>query len=163
VFGYSFATWRFHLRGETIRSAADIGWMRDLTVEKMMRSDVETTKATATIGKFREAHPLGSTIYVVAVDDLDRYVGLVLVAEAHGVDVAPERAVKDLLHFSDELLLPEMAVKEAVLAFDRAEAEALVVVDSFLDRRVVGLLTEAYVLRRYAAALEGRRRELVGE
>jgi len=34
VFGYSFATWRFHLRGETIRSAADIGWMRELTVEK---------------------------------------------------------------------------------------------------------------------------------
>ena len=32
AFGYSFATWRFHLRGESIRSAADIGWMRDLTV-----------------------------------------------------------------------------------------------------------------------------------
>jgi chloride channel protein, CIC family len=59
--------------------------------------------------------------------------------------------------------LPEMAVKEAVLAFDRAEAEALVVVHSFLDRQVVGLLTEAYVLRRYAAALEGRRRDLTGE
>ena len=42
VFGYSFATWRFHLRGETIRSAADIGWMRELTVEKMMRQDVQT-------------------------------------------------------------------------------------------------------------------------
>ena len=163
VFGYSFATWRFHLRGETIRSAADIGWMRDLTVEKMMRENVETTKATATIGEFREAYPLGSTVYVVAVDDLDRYVGLVLVAETHGADVAPERAVKELLHFPDEMLLPEMAVKEAVLAFDRAEAEALVVVDSFLDRRVVGLLTEAYVLRRYAAALEGRRRDITGE
>src|SRR5437868_2817845 len=163
AFGYSFATWRFHLRGETIRSAADIGWMRDLTVEKMMRADVETIKAAATIGNFRESYPLGSTCYVVAVDDLDRYVGLVLVAEAHGADVAPERAVKELLHFPDEMLLPEMAVKEAVLAFDRAEAEALVVVDSFLDRRVAGLLTEAYVLRRYAAALEGRRRDLVGE
>jgi CIC family chloride channel protein len=163
VFGYSFATWRFHLRGETIRSAADIGWMRDLTVEKMMRADVETAKATATIGQFREAYPLGSTVYVVAVDDLDRYVGLVLVAEAHGADVAPERAVKELLHFPDEMLLPEMAVKEAVLAFDRAEAEALVVVNSFLDRRVVGLLTEAYVLRRYAAALEGRRRDITGD
>jgi chloride channel protein, CIC family len=163
VFGYSFATWRFHLRGETIRSAADIGWMRDLTVEKMMRGDVETTKADSTIAAFREAHPLGSTVYVVAVDDLDRYVGLVLVAEAHGADVGPERAVKEVLHFVDEMLLPEMAVKEAVLAFDRAEAEALVVVDSFLDRRVIGLLTEAYVLRRYAAALEGRRRDLVGE
>ncbi len=163
VFGYSFATWRFHLRGETIRSAADIGWMRDLTVEKMMRVDVETIKAAATIAEFREAYPLGSTVYVVAVDDLDRYVGLVLVAEAHGADAAPERAVKEILHFPDEMLLPEMAVKEAVLAFDRAEGEALVVVDSFLDRRVVGLLTEAYVLRRYAAALEGRRRDLTGE
>jgi len=27
LFGYSFATWRFHLRGEAIRSAADIGWI----------------------------------------------------------------------------------------------------------------------------------------
>jgi chloride channel protein, CIC family len=54
-------------------------------------------------------------------------------------------------------------VKEAVLAFDRAEAEALAVVDSYRDRRVVGLLTEAYVLRRYAAALERRRREMVGD
>src|SRR5271166_1342388 len=31
-FGYSFATWRLHLRGESIRSAQDVGWMRDLTV-----------------------------------------------------------------------------------------------------------------------------------
>jgi chloride channel protein, CIC family len=163
VFGYSFATWRFHLRGETIRSAADIGWMRDLTVEKMMREDVETTSATLTIASFRQAFPLGSTVYVVAIDDLDRYLGLVLVAEAHSAEVPPEKSVKDLLHYPDEMLLPEMAVKEAVLAFDRAEAEALVVVHSFLDRRVVGLLTEAYVLRRYAAALEGRRRDLTGE
>ena len=37
VFGYSFATWRFHLRGESIRSAADVGWLRDLTVRRMMR------------------------------------------------------------------------------------------------------------------------------
>ena len=48
LFGYSFATWRFHLRGETIRSAADVGWMRDLTVGKMMRHDVRTVLATTT-------------------------------------------------------------------------------------------------------------------
>ena len=44
-FGYTFATWRFHLRGETIRSAADIGWIRDLSVGQMMRPDVRTTPA----------------------------------------------------------------------------------------------------------------------
>ncbi len=163
VFGYSFATWRFHLRGETIRSAADIGWMRDLTVGKMMRQDVQTVHASINIASFRETFPLGSTAYVVAVDEADRYVGLVHVAEAHGAEVLPDKSVKDFLHYSDEMLLPGMAVKEAVLAFDRAEAEALAVVDSYLDRRVIGLLTEAYVLRRYSAALERRRQEMLGE
>jgi CIC family chloride channel protein len=163
VFGYSFATWRFHLRGETIRSAADVGWMRDLTVDKMMRQDVQTVYASSTIAAFREAFPLGSTAYVIAVDEVERYVGLVLVADAHAAEAAQDKSIKDLLHYREDMLLPGMAVKEAVLAFDRAEAEALAVVDSFLDRRVVGLLTEAYVLRRYSAALEGRRRDLVGE
>ena len=45
LFGYSFATWRLHLRGETIRSAADVGWIRDLTVRRLMRPDVATVNA----------------------------------------------------------------------------------------------------------------------
>jgi len=163
TFGYSFATWRFHLRGETIRSAADVGWMRDLTVGKMMRQDVQTVHAAINVAAFREAFPLGSAAHVVAVDEDDRYVGLIQVAEAHAAEAPPDKAIKDFLHYSDEMLLPAMAVKEAVLAFDRAEAEALAVVDSYLDRRVIGLLTEAYVLRRYSAALERRRQELLGE
>jgi chloride channel protein, CIC family len=163
VFGYSFATWRFHLRGETIRSAADVGWMRDLTVEKMMRQDVQTVNAAMSVAAFREAFPLSSTAYVIAVDEDERYVGLVLVADAHATEAAPDKPIGDLVHFRDEMLLLGMAVKEAVLAFDRAEAEALAVVDSFPDRHVIGILTEAYVLRRYSTALEGRRRDLVGE
>jgi len=163
AFGYSFATWRFHLRGETIRSAADIGWMRDLTVGRMMRPDVQTVHVSTNVASFRETFPLGSIAYVVAVDEADRYCGLVHVAEIHASEVLPDKSIKDFLHYTDEMLLPGMAVKEAVLAFDRAEAEALAVVDSYLDRRVIGLLTEAYVLRRYSAALERRRQEMFGE
>ena len=163
VFGYSFATWRFHLRGETIRSAADIGWMRDLTVERMMRQDVQTVLASSSITAFREHFPLGSAAAIIAVDEEDRYVGLIVVADAHGPELEPDHSIKDLVHHREDMLLPGMAVKEAVLAFDRAETEMLAVVDSFTDRRVVGLLTEAYVLRRYSAALEGRRRDLTGE
>jgi CIC family chloride channel protein len=162
-FGYTFATWRFNLRGETIRSAADVGWMRELTVGSMMRQDVQTVHASTTVENFREAFPLGSTAYVIAVDEDDHYVGIVTMADAHSTETSPDKAVKDLLHFTDDILLPGMAVKEAVLAFDRAEAEALAVVDSYRDKKVVGLLTEAYVLRRYAAALERRRRDMVGE
>jgi CIC family chloride channel protein len=163
AFGYSFATWRFHLRGETIRSAADIGWMRDLTVARMMRQDVRTVRAAASIGAFREAFPLGSPAEVIAVDEQERYAGMVRVADAHASDVAPDKPVKDILHNTEDMLLPGMAIKEAVLAFDRAEAEALAVVDSYVDRRLLGLLTEAYALRRYAAELERRRQELIGD
>jgi len=163
MFGYSFATWRFHLRGETIRSAADIGWMRDLTVGKMMRHDVRTVPAATTIAFFRESFPLGSSAAVVAIDDQGRYVGMALVADAHAAEASPDQAIKSLLRAKEVMLVPSMAIKEAVLAFDRAEAETLAVVDSYTDRHVIGLLTEAYALRRYAAELERRRQELVGE
>jgi CIC family chloride channel protein len=163
VFGYSFATWRFHLRGETIRSAADIGWMRELTVGKMMRRDLRTAAAAGTVGAFRDAFPVGSTTYVIAVDDDKRYAGMVRVADAHAAEVSPGETVRDLLHYANDMLLPGMAIKDAVLAFDRAEAESLPVVDSYLDRRVVGRLTEAHALRRYSAELERRRQELVGK
>ena len=162
VFGYSFATWRFHLRGETIRSAADVGWMRDLTVGKMMRHDVRTVPVTTTVAAFREAFPIGSPAAITAVDEQGRYLGMVLVADAHAAEMPPDSSIKAILRYPEGILLPGMAIKEAVLAFDRAEAEALAVVDSYADRRVIGLLTEAYALRRYAAELERRRKEFAG-
>src|ERR1700686_4145285 len=90
LFGYSFATWRLHLRGESIRSAADVGWIRDLTVRRLMRPDVATVSASMPIEEFRGKFPLGSKTQVVAVDGSGRYVGLALVAEAPapGIDQA---------------------------------------------------------------------------
>ena len=162
-FGYTFATWRFHLRGETIRSAADIGWIRDLSVGQMMRPDVRTTPAEGTISDFRETFPLGSTNQVVAVDEDGRYAGMLLVADAHAADVAAADSLRGLLRHSDHMLLPQMSVQEAISAFDRFEAEALPVVDSVERRQVVGLLSEAHALRRYSEASERQRRELLGE
>src|SRR5205814_1106626 len=72
LFGYSFATWRLHLRGETIRSAADIGWIRDLTVRSLMRRDLATITANMPIEEFREKFPLGSKTQVVVVDETGR-------------------------------------------------------------------------------------------
>src|SRR5580698_2420509 len=104
-FGYSFATWRFHLRGETIRSAADIGWLRDLTVGRMMREDVRTVLTEMTVAAFREAFPPGSTGQVVAVDGEGRYAGLVMVAEAHAAELAEDAFVFQILRHRDDLLL----------------------------------------------------------
>jgi CIC family chloride channel protein len=162
-FGYSFATWRFHLRGETIRSAADIGWIRDLTVGQMMRADVRTTPTESPVSVFREAFPLGSTTQVIAIDQEGRYAGMVIVAEAHAVETPATALVRDMLHHVDHMLLPQMTAREAIAAFERFEAEALAVVDGAEHRHVIGLLSEAHALRRYSDASERRRRDLLGE
>ena len=162
VFGYSFATWRFHLRGETIRSAADIGWLRDLTVGRMMRVDVKTVLTEMTVAAFREAFPPGSTGQVVVVDGEGRYAGLVMVAEAHASELSDDAFVFQILRHQNDLLLPSHTVQEAVTAFDKAESEVLAVVDAPSSRRVLGTLSEAHALRRYLAELELRRREYIG-
>jgi len=163
AFGYSFATWRFHLRGESIRSAADIGWIRELTVRRMMRTDVRTVPVHTTLSRFRMVYPLGSATDVVAIDEEKNYAGLVHVAEAHAVELDETTVVREILHYPDAVLTPGMTVKEAVAVFDAAEAESLAVIHSPENRRVVGLLTEAHALRRYSEQLELRRRDILGE
>jgi CIC family chloride channel protein len=163
LFGYSFATWRFHLRGETIRSAADVGWIRDLTVRTLMRSDVTTVSANMPIEEFRSKFPLGSKTRVVAVDANGHYAGLALVAEAHAPDLEAVNGLIDILHFRDIVLHPVMNIQEAIAVFDAAEAESLAVVEPGEERRPIGLLNEAHAVRRYAEESEQRRREAVGE
>lgn len=76
-FGYSFSTWRFHLRGETIRSAHDVGWIRNLTVARLMRRDLPTAPASMTPEAFRQAFPLGSTQRVIVTDENGAYVAMI--------------------------------------------------------------------------------------
>jgi CIC family chloride channel protein len=161
TFGYSFATWRFHLRGEAIRSAVDVGWIRNLTVGRMMRREVRTVRIDTPLANFRRDFPLGSEQRVIIVDQSGRYAGIIPVAEAHAVDGASTLA--DILHHADQALLPQMSVKDAISAFERAESDALAVIDSLENRRVIGLLTEQYALRRYSEELDRRRRDLSGE
>src|SRR6185437_6263006 len=163
LFGYSFATWRFHLRGETIRSAADIGWIRDLTVRSLMRPDLTTVNAGMPIEEFRDKFPLGSKTQVVAVDADGRYAGMALVAEAHAPDLEAMNGLMDILHFQNVVLHPVMNIQEDIAVFDAAEAETLVVVETDGKHRPIGVLNESHAVRRYAEESEQRRREAVGE
>ncbi|SPL64717.1 chloride channel protein [Ochrobactrum soli] len=165
TFGYSFATWRFHLRGEAIRSAHDIGWIRNLTVSRMMRHDVRTVLIDTDIETFRHDFPLGSTQRVIAVDAQGRYVGMIPVPEVYADSFysSENHSISELLKYQDEFLLPQMNAKEAVVRFDRSESEALAVVNNAQERKVMGLLSEAHTLRRYSEELDRRRREVSGE
>jgi len=161
LFGYSFATWRFHLRGEAIRGPHDIGWLRDLTVGKMMRRGERTVRASTRLSSFLRDFPLGSVQRVIALDEADRYAGLVLLSEAHAAPPETE-SIASILRARDRALLPAMNAKEAMALFEAAESEALAVLDGPQTRKVVGLLTEAHLLRRYGEEVEKRRQEEAG-
>lgn len=166
TFGYSFATWRFHLRGESIRSAHDVGWIRNLTVEKLMRSDVKCAKADSLLADFREAFPLGSAKRVILLDDKERYAGIISLPELYADETdntTPRTKLAEFVQFENDFLLPGMNAKQAVEIFDQAHAETLPVINNLIDRRVVGQLSEAHVLRRYSEELDRQRREALGE
>ena len=159
TFGYSFSTWRLHLRGETIRSAHDVGWLRTLTAGRMMRADTPTIAADAGLSEFRRRFPLGSTRRVVALDPTGRYAGIVMTSRVYA-DEDGEGIVSDLMINQDEWLRPDMSIKEIMGVFDRTESDELAVLGP--DGEVLGVLSEAYATRRYAEELEKNRRDLVG-
>lgn len=160
TFGYSFATWRFHLRGESIRSAHDIGWIRDLTVGKMMRADIRKEPVSIGLAAFKEKFPLGSTQRVIMTHDDGRYAGMILVPEIYADPMERDSktiSLETYLRYKTDVLLPTMNARQAAALFDATQSEALAVVNDKIENRPIGLLTESHTLRRYSEELEIRR------
>ncbi|MGO9768542.1 MAG: chloride channel protein [Roseiarcus sp.] len=164
TFGYSFTTWRLHLRGESIRGGEDVGWLRDLTVARLMVRAPPTIPAETLLRDFRAAYPLGSAHVVVAVDEAGHYRGLVLVPEAHAVpleeneDGGPVSAVARL---AETTLHPDVDVRSALAIFDAAEADTLAVTERDTGH-VVGLLGETFAARRYAQETDRAAKGVLG-
>lgn len=161
LFGYSFATWRFHLRGETIRGPHDVGWIRDLNVGRLMRKDARTLPGDVAIEAARTMFPLGSTKQFFLLDKEGRYTGLVLTADLHTATQPLSEPVATLALSSQARLVPQMNIRQALDAFEESETDVLPVIDDDTSRHVLGLVTEAHALRRYGEELERRNREIV--
>ncbi len=159
TFGYSFSTWRLHLRGETIRSAHDVGWLRSLTAGRMMRRDRPTAPADMRVEDFRLQFPLGSVRTVFVVDGQGAYAGLAPVAAVHA-EKDGARLIGDLSVLRDRALMPDMTIKDCMAVFDATASDELAVLDE--AGRPLGVLSEAYATRRYAEELEKARRDLTG-
>jgi chloride channel protein, CIC family len=165
AFGYSFSTWRLHLRGETVRSAHDVGRLRNLTVQRLMRADVRTIPERTLLAEFKTIIPLGSTERVIAVDSSGRYAGIMVVADAYqpgadGNTQAP--TIAPMLRYRDIFLLPGLNAADAAALFAKSGSEELAVLDNLGNRQVVGLLTEAHLLRRYAEELDKGLKDITG-
>ncbi|WP_062203346.1 chloride channel protein [Aureimonas sp. AU12] len=160
-FGYSFSTWRLHLRGETIKSARDVGWVKTLTAGRMMRRDARSAPAGTTIAEFRRRFPLGSTSRVVLTGEDGRYLGIVVTAAAYAENVELDTSVEALAGTKTRVLAPENDIGVVMATFDDAGTDELAIVDR--DGQVLGFLSETYVRKRYAEELEKAQRDFYGE
>ena len=165
TFGYSFSTWRFHQRGIGIRSPHDIGWLADLTEAKLMRSDPKIVPAGMPLGEIREKYPLGGAKRVFVVQPDGRYFGALDIADLHDKKrdaVLGSLTAADIAKGGDAFLLPGQNVRVALQKFEESQIESLPVLNTALDRTILGYLTEAYALRRYNQELERRRNAELG-
>lgn len=165
-FGYSFATWRFHLRGVALHSPHDIGWLHELRVAKLMRQDFVAVPPTMPLAELCRQFPIGESRRIFVVSESGGYEGYVDLVEAHATDL-PDNGdtltAGDIARGADHFLTPGQPVRETLDLFIASAAEILAVVDNAHDRRVLGYLSEAYALRRYYRELEARHREELGD
>jgi len=165
AFGYSFSTWRFHQRGIGIRSAHDIGWLADLTVSRLMRTDAKTVPETTPLAELRERFPPGSTKRAFVVSESGEYAGSLDVAALYD-EMPSDLATQTARNFAKEgdlYLLSYENVRTALARFEDKEVESLPVLESPTDKKVIGYLSEQYALRRYNQELERRRTAELGE
>ncbi|WEK00027.1 MAG: chloride channel protein [Candidatus Sphingomonas phytovorans] len=160
-FGYSFSTWRLHLRGETIKSARDVGWVRTLTAGRMMRRETQATPADIGIAEFRRRFPLGSASRAVLVGPDGGYAGIVVPAIAYADGVDERAPVASLVPVPSAPLAPDADIVAIMARFDADQVDELAVVGP--DGVVLGVLSEKFVRRRYAEELEKGQRDLFGE
>ncbi len=156
AFGYSFATWRFHLRGEAIRGPQDIGWVRDLKVSRLMRKDFRAVAADRTIAAARILFPIGPVKELFLTDANDCFVGTVLVSDLHAEVSEESGRIDALAHWRDDFLLPQSTIRTALDLFEKSEADVLPVLADAQSRKIVGKLSEAHALREYGRELEKR-------
>lgn len=162
-FGYSFSTWRFHIRGVRLQGGQDIGWVRDLTVGQIQRRDPVTVPAAMTGAELDHQFPPGAVRYLFVQDEEGLFLGVIETAAMRlNPAFGPEVHASALLRPSQAFLFAAQPVREALGVFDREAVEMLPVVDGARTRRLVGFVTEAYALRRYTAALERQRNQEMG-
>jgi len=164
-FGYSFSTWRFHLRGLRIRGAQDVGWVNDHKVVDVMFSGTRTFPAHDTLGELREKIPAGSLKRVFLTGYANTYEGLVDVAAAHSEPNDPAslaRPAMSLARARDFYLLPSQNIREALDVFAAAQQEELPVLASPGSAKIIGHASETHMLKRYNQALEKHSAEQAG-
>jgi CIC family chloride channel protein len=135
-----------------------VGWINELLVGPMMRRDPSVIAAGSSLDELRRRFPPGGAQQVFVVDDDGRLCGIIdplRVSEPTSANLG--KLVQDLVAPPAPFLLPVDDLRNAIDRFGQTGEAMLPVVDNPETRRIIGYLSEAYAVRRYAQELESHR------
>lgn len=156
-FGYSFSTWRFHLKGLKITGAQDIGWAKEITMNKIMNKEIITVSSSSILYDLRKTIPITRTKKVFVVDSHNNYQGMIDAGAIHNHNfdkTAVKLTAADIMHGQNKFLLPNHDIKHAVNYFSDSEMEELPILKSEREHKIVGYVGESQILRLYTQELE---------
>jgi len=164
-FGYSFSTWRFHLRGVSLKGAYDIGRMYDLTVRRVLdRAILRVDGATKLAELLRLLHEQRQSLAFVQQPD-ETLIGVIDAAELTlklAVPGEEEATAESAAHRPAKLLTPQDRLSTALAVLEAGQFDAAPVVMSPTDPRLIGCVHEADLLRSYIEEADRMRREDLG-
>jgi CIC family chloride channel protein len=164
-FGYSFSTWRFHLRGVSLKGAYDIGRMYDLTVRRVLdRAILRVDGATRLAELPRLFHEQRQSLAFVQQPD-ETLIGVIDAAEITlklAVPGEEEATAESAAHRPAKLLTPQDRLSTALAVLEAGQFDAAPVVMSPTDPRLIGCVHEADLLRSYIEEADRMRREDLG-
>jgi len=120
-----------------------------------MRAEFENALSTTPITEAQKLFSPARVRQIVLRDPNGTYAGLVSSADLHSI-----ATLSTLAQQKQEFLLPDASIRDIMTAFERSEADVLVVIDRPDHRAAIGTVSEAYVLRTYGEELERRNQEL---
>lgn len=163
IFGYSFATWRFQLRGEAILGGQDIGWLYKTKARALMRQGPPIASEDITIAEFTERFPLASSRYAIGITAEQAFAGLIDVALVHAEareEGSAGHKLSSLITHANAYVTASEPLSRVLPKFEQIPTEILAVVDSEERRTVIGAISEEYALKMYQQQLEARQKEI---
>jgi len=164
-FGYSFSTWRFHVRGVDLRGAYDIRRFDALKVRQVLDRKILKVNADTKLADVR-TQLLGSRDPIAFVQrENGEFVGLIELADlnaamAEGVD--GDAAAETLARRPAQLLTPTDTLSAALRIFEADDLQMAPVVARQDAPRLIGCVHEADLLRLYLDEADRMRREELG-
>lgn len=163
IFGYSFATWRFHLSGKKIRSALDISGLTRTTAQTLMKPVDFTLDYNLPLNQVIHSLQFHHKELLILKNEENEYAGLVELKDIFENLVHYQEQIGELAIRKNRVLTPGMNIKEMMDGFDDIhECPWLIVVRGTDNYEIMGIVNEDDVLNRYNEILERQIKDLTG-